>query len=138
MSIPSVSIITSSSELSSSAGTAKPALPQEVKQEVLPKIEFKTVSKIGLEALQSVVDEANAMLEYVRPDIKFVIDEATKNVVILMLEPETGDVINRYPTEQALAISNAIVESQARLAEKQAAFKNSTNQALGFLIEQRT
>lgn len=136
MSIESVSAVTNSPALSSGAG--QPGLPQEAHKEALPKIEFNTVSKMGPDALINAVGEANAMLEHVRPDIKFVIDEATKDVVIVLLEPDTGNVINRYPTEQALAISNAIVESQARGAEQQLVFQSSSNQLLGLFVEQRT
>ena len=136
MSIQGVGAVPNSTVLSSNAG--QPALPQEARKEALPQIEFKAVSKLGSDALKNAVGEANALLEYVRPDIKFVIDEATKDVVIVLLEPETGNVINRYPTEQALAISNAIVESQARVAERQAVFQRSGNELLGLFVEQRT
>lgn len=132
MSIQSVNAVADST-LSSVSSTGKPALPQEK----LPEIEFKTGSKLGPEELKNAIDDANKMLAYVRPDIKFVIDEATKDVVIMLVEPSTGDVINRYPTEQALAISNAIVESQARAAERQADFQAASNQSLGLFVEQR-
>ncbi len=133
MTIQNVNAVTNSTALSSGNITGKPALPQEE----LPKIEFKTATKQDHGALQSAVNDANNLLAYVRPDIKFVIDEATHDVVIMLLEPETGDVINRYPTEQALAISNAIVESQARAAEQHAVFMDASNRVLGFLVEQR-
>lgn len=134
MSVQSVNAVASSVELSSGSVTGKPALPQNE----LPKIEFTSTSKLDGDALKSAVDDANNMLLYVRPDIKFVIDEATKDVVVMLVEPSTGDVINRYPTEQALAISNAIVESQARAAEQHTAFQKSSNQLLGLFVEQRT
>lgn len=138
MSVQNVNAVTSSVALSSSTVTGQSALPQEAQKEALPKIEFKTGSKAGPEELQQAVDDANKMLGHVRPDIKFVIDEATKDVVIMLVEPETGDVINRYPTEQALAISNAIVESQARLAEQHVAFKRSSDELLGLFVQQKT
>jgi uncharacterized FlaG/YvyC family protein len=133
MSLQSVSAVTSSPALTSDSVTGKPALPQVE----LPKIEFKTASKQDYPDLQSAIDDANNMLAYVRPDIKFVIDEATNDVVIMLVEPETGDVINRYPTEQALAISNAIVESQARAAEQHAVFQNAGNGILGLFVAQK-
>lgn len=133
MSLQSVSAVTGSPALTSDSVTAKPALPQVE----LPKIEFKTALKQDSPDLQSAINDANNMLAYVRPDIKFVIDEATNDVVIMLVEPETGDVINRYPTEQALAISNAIVESQARAAEQHAVFENAGNGILGLFVAQK-
>ena len=134
MSIESVNAVTSSVALTSDSVTGKPAFPQHE----LPKIEFKTASTLDGDALQNAVNDANNMLAHVRPDIKFIIDEATNDVVIMLVEPSTGDVINRYPTEQALAISNAIVESQARAAEQHIAFQNESKQLMGLFVEQRT
>ncbi len=133
MSVQNVSAVTSIA-LPSSSVTGQPALPQEA----LPKIEFQEASAVGADELQKAVGAANEMFQQVRPDIKFVIDESTKDVVIMLVEPETGDVINRYPTEQALAISNAIVESQARAAEQHEVFRNANAQLLGLFVEQKT
>ena len=133
MSVQNVNAVTSSTALASSSIAGKPALPQHE----LPKIEFKTANLDG-DALQNAVSDANNMLLQVRPDIKFVIDEATKDVVIMLVEPSTGDVINRYPTEQALAISNAIIESQARAAEHYEIFQSANDQLLGLFVQQKT
>jgi len=135
MSVESVSAITGG--FNSNLATAQSGQPRQPVAEELPKIEFKQVSGVSADELQKAIDAANHMFEYVRPDIKFVIDESTKDVVIMLVEPETGDVINRYPTEQALAISNAIVESQARAAEQHEAFLNANEQLLGLFVEQR-
>lgn len=134
MSIQNVNAVTSGLALPSSGVTGQPALPQEA----LSKIEFKEASTVDADALTNAVNAANQMFQQVRPDIKFVIDESTNDIVIMLLEPETGDVINRYPTEQALAISNAIVESQARAAEQHEIFRNANEQLLGLFVEQRT
>jgi len=134
MSVEGISAGTGSVNLPGSATATQSEQPRQA----LPKIEFKDVSALGADALQKAVDAANEMFHQVRPDIKFVIDESTKDVVIMLVEPETGDVINRYPTEQALAISNAIVESQARIAEQHEAFRQSNQQLLGLFVEQKT
>ncbi len=132
MSVENISPVTASVVATQSGQPRQPA------PEALPKIEFKEASVVGAEELQKAVDAANEMFRHVRPDIKFVIDESTKDIVIMLVEPETGDVINRYPTEQALAISNAIVESQARAAEQNEAFRNANEPLLGLFVEQKT
>ena len=138
MTIENISAVTSSSGLVGDSIAKEEALPQLKTFETLPAIEFKTGLKTGFHELQKAVDAANEIFNQVRPDIKFVIDESTKDVVVVLLEPETGDVINRYPTEQAMAISNAIVESQARIAERQEAFQSTNKQLLGLFVQQET
>jgi uncharacterized FlaG/YvyC family protein len=138
MTVQSVNLITNRTNLSSDSITSQPAYPRKNDAVELPKTDYKTTSTLDPEALQRAVDEANKMFSQVRPDIRFVIDEGTKDVVILLVEPVTGDIINRYPTEQAMAISNAIVESQARLAEQSEAFRNNSNGLLGLFVQQKT
>ncbi len=137
MSVQSISLIASSANLTSSSITGQPDFSRQAASEVLPEIEFKTGKKPEPDALQKAVEEANKMFSQVRPDIKFVIDESTQDVVILLVEPVTGNVINRYPTEQAMAISNAIVESQARISERSEAFRNDSNNLIGMLVQQK-
>lgn len=134
MSIESIGAVTISSGFSSDPVASPSALPRTTSSDELPKIEFKSAP----DELQKAIDAANHMFEHVRPDIKFVIDEGTNDVVIMLVEPETGAVINRYPTEQALAISNAIVESQARLGEQHEVFQRADNQLLGLFVQQNT
>lgn len=137
MSVQHVSLIASSTNLTSSSITGQPDFSRQTTTEVLPKIEFKTARKPESDALQKAIEEANKMFSQVRPDIRFVIDETTQDVVILLVEPVTGNVINRYPTEQAMAISNAIVESQARIAERSEAFRNADDSLVGLFVQQK-
>jgi flagellar protein FlaG len=138
MSIESVSSMATGSSLAIDSTVSQTALPRQKSSEALPKIEFETVVKAGSDELQKAVDAANDIFIHVRPDIKFVIDEGTNDVVIMLVEPETGDVINRYPTEQAIAISNAIVESQARVADQRLVFQSVNESFLGLFVQQKT
>lgn len=138
MTIQSISFMTNSTDLGTSSVSGQPDFTRNTAAEALPKTEFKTGQDLEPDALQQAVEEANKMFSQVRPDIKFVIDESTKDVVILLVEPGTGNVINRYPTEQAMAISNAIVESQARIAERSEAFRNADDGLVGLFVQQKT
>lgn len=137
MTVQSVNLIADSLSLSRGSIPGHPAPSEKSHTEELSKVELKAASNLGSDALQSVVDEANKMFSTVRPDIKFVIDEGTNDVVIMLVEPETGAVINRYPTEQASAISNAIIESQARVADQHLVFRNANDGLLGLFVEQK-
>jgi uncharacterized FlaG/YvyC family protein len=131
MSVQNISLMTGSFNLPSGSVADKPVLPQ-------PKvIETNTTVAASADPLQKAVDEANQLFSHVRPDIKFVIDEASKEVVMMLVEPETGDVVNRYPTEHALAISHEIAKAQAKVAERHEVFRNIDNGLLGLFVEQK-
>ncbi len=138
MTVEGVSLIASNNNLASSAITGQPDFSRSKVAEELPKIELKAAKDLDPDALQKAVEDANKLFSQVRPDIKFVIDESTKDVVILLVEPVTGNIISRYPTEQAMAISNAIVESQARIAERSEALRNANEGLVGLFVKQKT
>jgi uncharacterized FlaG/YvyC family protein len=139
MSVQSVHLIASNTAmLPSNSVTTQPDFPRQTAIDALPTTESKLDKHVAPDILDKAVEEANIIFSQVRPDIKFVIDESTQDVVILLVEPATGDVINRYPTEQAMAISNAIIESQARLAEQKEVFRNTNNELLGLFVQQKT
>lgn len=116
------------------------ATQSTIRSQVPPVIAPQPVDKqqVTPDALQRAIDEANKVFAHVRPDIKFVIEEESNDVVIMLVEPETGDVINRYPTVQAIAISSAITKAQEAILEKQALFKSARDELAGLLIAQRT
>ena len=135
MSVQGMNLIAGSMSLSGSSTVVQPAMPgqkvfsedqvQKIKQEVTPDV------------LQKAVDEANKVFEHVRPDIKFVIEEDTQNVVMMLIEPETGDVIKRYPTEQAITISSALTKTQSEAFERRELFRNSSEGMLGLIFKQK-
>ncbi len=104
----------------------EPLPAQKQKEAVLPDV------------LEQAIQEANEMLKHVRPDIKFVIDADTHEVVMMMVEPETDNVLKRYPSEQALVISHAITGSKDSVTVGQhGGLRNSGDGLLGLLVEQK-
>jgi len=104
----------------------------------LPKIEVKPVQTTSSALLQEAVDEANKMFKQIHSDVQFVIDSESKKVVIRLIEPSSGEVINQYPSEQVVAISNAIRESQMQATERHVAYKASAADLLGIFIKQKS
>lgn len=135
MSVQGMNLIAGGVSLPSSSVVTQSAMPgqqvssddqvQKAKQEVTPDV------------LQKAVDEANRVFEHVRPDIKFVIEEDTQNVVMMLVEPETGDVIKRYPTEQAIAMSSALTKTHSEAFERRELFRNSGEGMLGLIFKQK-
>jgi flagellar protein FlaG len=140
MSIQNAKLIADGITPSSGFVASKTALPQTPSAEVdLPKIEVKSLAQSASPALlQHAVDEANKVFSQIHSDVKFVIDSESKKVVIKLIEPSSGEVINQYPSDQAVAISNAISQAQLQAAERQVAFKSSNANLLGMFVKQKS
>jgi uncharacterized FlaG/YvyC family protein len=104
----------------------------------LPKIEVKSVQITSSALLQTAVDEANKVFKDIHSDVQFVIDSESNKVVIRLIEPSSGEVINQYPSEQVVAISNAIRDSQLRATERHVAYKASAADLLGIFVKQKS
>jgi uncharacterized FlaG/YvyC family protein len=104
----------------------------------LPKIEVKSVQNKSSALLQTAVDEANKVFKDIHSDVQFVIDSESNKVVIRLIEPSSGEVINQYPSEQVVAISNAIRESQLQATERRVAYKTSAADLLGIFVKQKS
>jgi uncharacterized FlaG/YvyC family protein len=104
----------------------------------LPKIEVKPVQNISSAFLQDAVDDANKVFKQIHSDVQFVIDSESNKVVIRLIEPSSGEVINQYPSEQVVAISNAIRESQLQATERRVTYKTSAADLLGIFVKQKS
>lgn len=99
--------------------------------------EKKLQKNITPDVLQQAIDEANEVLSQVRPDLKFVIDNEAKEVVVMFVSPDTGDVVNRYPSERAIAISHEIVRSQEQRLQLDKDYQRKTDELIGLFVKQR-
>lgn len=64
--------------------------------------------------IQSAVDSINRAMKQSNANVEFSIDQTTKQMVIKVVESSTGDVIRQFPSEEVLAISQAIDQMQQR------------------------
>ena len=99
--------------------------------------EKKLEKNTSPDVLQKAIDEANEVLSHVRPDLKFVVDNEANEVVVMFVSPDTGDVVNRYPTERAIAISHEIVKSQEQRFQLDKDYQRKTDELLGLFVKQR-
>lgn len=100
-------------------------------------VEKKLQKEVTPDVLQKAIDEANDVLSQVRPDLKFVVDNETNEVVVMFISPDTGDIVNRYPTERAIAISHEIVKSQEQRLQLDKDYQKKTDELLGLFVKQR-
>jgi uncharacterized FlaG/YvyC family protein len=119
----------------------RPTLPNKVvltnQQDTEGVAEKKLQKNITPDILQKAIDEANEVLADVRPDLKFVVDNETKEVVVMFVSPDTGDIVNRYPSERAIAISHEIVKSQEQRLQLDKDYQRKTDELLGLFVKQR-
>jgi len=140
MSVQSTRLVATEVTLAGGFATSQSPLPrQTTSAEVdLPKIEIKPAKDVSSDYLQKAIDEANAMFRQLHSDIKFVVDEESKKVVIKLIEPSSGEVINQYPSEQVIEISKAITQAQAKAAEQHEMFKAANAGLLGMFVRQKS
>ena len=74
------------------------------KEELAPKIEDGNQERTnGRRAeLKEAVDKMNKTLEIFNVERRFVIDDRTHEVVVKIIDKETGEVIDQIPPEEAL------------------------------------
>ena len=126
-------IINSSGFATTSAGQIRQALPAEVD---LPKVAVKPASG-GSDLLQEAVDQANKVFTQIQSDVQFVFDKSSNKVIVKLVEQGTGVVINQYPTDHAIAISQAIAQLQQQTADLHASFKSNSG-LQGLLFKQKS
>lgn len=59
---------------------------------------------LDAESMRKAVDEVKSHIQMVRRDLEFSIDEDTEEVVVKVLDRESGDVIRQFPSEEILAM----------------------------------
>ena len=62
--------------------------------------------------LQNATDNVNKVLKQSNKSLEFSVDTGTKKSIVKLIDTDTGDLIRQYPTEEMLAISNAIDQFQ--------------------------
>lgn len=72
----------------------------------------KPASKPTSAELKSAVDNINRAMKQNNSNVEFSIDKNTKQQVIKVVESDTGQLIQQFPSEQVLAISQMIGDEQ--------------------------
>lgn len=58
--------------------------------------------------LNTVIEKLNQSMRQNNTQVEFSVDKATKMDVVKMVDSDTGEVIRQYPSEETLAIAEAI------------------------------
>lgn len=63
----------------------------------------KTEAKPDAEMVKKAVDQGNTLLQAVRRNLQFKVDDATKETVIKIVDSDSGEVVRQIPSEEMLA-----------------------------------
>lgn len=97
------------------ARPAQARAAQEIAQEAA-KASLQTNPKAVTEAVNAI----NAQVQRVSQNLKFSIDQESGRTVVKVVEGESGKVIRQIPSEEALAISQALEKMQGLIIEQKA------------------
>ncbi len=88
---------------------------EQAKVEKQPqKEDDKSVSDkkvISFEDAKNLAKEGNKILENVQRNLEFKVDDATQQVVMTIVDKESGDVIRQLPSEEALELAKRMLDA---------------------------
>jgi flagellar protein FlaG len=67
---------------------------------------------VSLDEARKLADEGNQILENVQRNLQFKVDDSTNQVVMSIIDSNSGEVIRQLPTEEALALAQRLQESE--------------------------
>lgn len=118
--------------------TNTPLVDQSLPRQAIVSQPAQVVESAASSALlQNAVAEANQLLSQTRADLKLDIDSESNEVVIKIIEPDSGEILNQYPTKASLAIANAIAELQQKALDRRAAYQSDSAMS-GLIIKQKS
>ncbi|MGC9457326.1 MAG: flagellar protein FlaG [Halothiobacillaceae bacterium] len=81
--------------------------------------------KLSAEDIREAVDEANEMMQSIRRDLRFEMNDDAERLVVKVVNSESGDVVRQIPSDEMLGLI-------AKLKEM-----NESGENVGALIEER-
>jgi len=66
--------------------------------------------KPSLEAVQKAADQGNSLMQFVQRNLQFRVDDSTKEVVVKIVDSQSGDVVRQIPSEEMLAFIRRMQE----------------------------
>jgi flagellar protein FlaG len=89
--------------LSSSAGKInQPNSAVDIKTENENALKQNSNQKLSLDAVKEAVKTGNTMLQSISSSLSFEIDDATKQVVVKIVDSKTGELVRQIPTVEML------------------------------------
>jgi flagellar protein FlaG len=73
--------------------------------------------KLNAEDVKAAVAEGNTLLKAANNNLQFQVDEATKQVVIKIVDNKTGELVRQIPTVEMLDFIRAMKQQEANVGK---------------------
>ena len=74
----------------------------------------KKNSKPDAETVKKAVDQGNTLLQAVRRNLQFKVDDATQETVVKIVDSDSGEVVRQIPSEEMLAFVKRMKELEGQ------------------------
>lgn len=74
----------------------------------------KQKSPKSIEQLKQSVDQGNSLLQAVRRNLQFQVDETTQELVVKIVDSDSGNVVRQIPSEEMLAFIRRLQELEGQ------------------------
>jgi flagellar protein FlaG len=98
----STEIQSTSISLSSAGKINQPTSVVDVKTVDVNALKHDSNQKLSLDAVKEAVKTGNTMLQSISRSLNFEIDDATKQVVVKIVDSKTGELVRQIPTVEML------------------------------------
>jgi flagellar protein FlaG len=75
--------------------------------------EKQTEAKPTFETVKNAADKGNSLLQAVNRNLQFKVDDSTKELVVKIVDSETGDLVRQIPSEEMLAFIRRMQELES-------------------------
>jgi flagellar protein FlaG len=76
--------------------------------------EVKSAEVVSLDSVKKAADHGNTMLQSVNLSLQFKVDDSTKDVVVKIVDNETGKTVRQIPSEEMLAFIKRMQELDSK------------------------
>lgn len=66
------------------------------------------------EQFKKAIDEGNSLLQAVRRNLQFQVDETTQELVVKIVDSDSGDIVRQIPSEEMLAFIKRLQEMEGQ------------------------
>jgi len=104
----------SKSRMGSKSYLEQQNMPDETNGLVADKEQKKLQGSVSLKELRDAADKGNTALQAVNRSLQFQVDDSTKEMVIKVVDKDTGKVVRQIPSDEALAYIKQLQELEGK------------------------
>jgi flagellar protein FlaG len=111
--IPSVQFSSVSSVVSDASSRAV-SVTENVAQSITTEVNTLTHQQLSVDTVKAAIVTGNALLQNVNRNLQFQVDDATKLVVVKIVDSKTGELVRQIPTVEMLDFIRHMKEMEGK------------------------